>query len=61
MYENGVDGLNRQLTKSLLKRDFGLHIELPDDRLCPPVGRDPRGYYRRLACTECSFTQVPNR
>lgn len=27
----------RQLTKSLLKRDFGLEIELPDDRLCPPV------------------------
>lgn len=27
----------RQLTKSLLKRDFGIAIELPDDRLCPPV------------------------
>lgn len=27
----------RQLTKSLLKRDFGLKLELPDDRLCPPV------------------------
>ncbi|KAL8382280.1 hypothetical protein RB595_006191 [Gaeumannomyces hyphopodioides] len=26
-----------QLTKSTLKRDFGLHIELPADRLCPPV------------------------
>ncbi|KAK8105036.1 hypothetical protein PG999_008395 [Apiospora kogelbergensis] len=26
-----------QLTKSLLKRDFELRIELPDDRLCPPV------------------------
>jgi len=26
-----------QLTKSLLKEDFGLKIELPDDRLCPPV------------------------
>ncbi|KAK1714435.1 hypothetical protein BDP67DRAFT_514070 [Colletotrichum lupini] len=26
-----------QLTKTLLKADFGLYIELPDDRLCPPV------------------------
>ncbi|KFA78835.1 hypothetical protein S40288_05474 [Stachybotrys chartarum IBT 40288] len=26
-----------QLTKTLLKLDFGLHIELPSDRLCPPV------------------------
>lgn len=26
-----------QLTKSLLKRDFGLKIELSPDRLCPPV------------------------
>ena len=37
---HGVDDLNgekRQLTKSLLARDFGLAIELPDDRLCPPV------------------------
>lgn len=27
-----------QLTKTLLKLDFGLNVELPDDRLCPPVG-----------------------
>ncbi|MCJ1223790.1 hypothetical protein MMC12_000433 [Toensbergia leucococca] len=27
----------QQLTKSLLKRDFRLNIELPCDRLCPPV------------------------
>ncbi|KAJ5758438.1 hypothetical protein N7520_005594 [Penicillium odoratum] len=27
----------RQLTISLLKRDFGLEIILPQDRLCPPV------------------------
>ncbi|KAF2456843.1 hypothetical protein BDY21DRAFT_44521 [Lineolata rhizophorae] len=27
----------KQLTKSLLKRDFSLEVELPDDRLCPPV------------------------
>ncbi|KXH69029.1 hypothetical protein CSAL01_07471 [Colletotrichum salicis] len=26
-----------QLTKTLLKADFGLRIDLPDDRLCPPV------------------------
>jgi 23S rRNA (adenine1618-N6)-methyltransferase len=29
----------RQLAKSLLQRDFGLSLELPPDRLCPPVRR----------------------
>lgn len=28
----------QQLTKSILKHDFALKIELPNDRLCPPVG-----------------------
>ncbi|KAF7163559.1 hypothetical protein CNMCM5623_008408 [Aspergillus felis] len=27
----------RQLTQSLLKRDFNLNVEIPDNRLCPPV------------------------
>jgi 23S rRNA (adenine1618-N6)-methyltransferase len=27
----------QQLTKSVLKREFKLKIELPSDRLCPPV------------------------
>lgn len=27
----------RQLTKCLLARDFSIQIDLPDDRLCPPV------------------------
>jgi 23S rRNA (adenine1618-N6)-methyltransferase len=26
-----------QLTKTLLRQDFNLHIDLPPDRLCPPV------------------------
>jgi 23S rRNA A1618 N6-methylase RlmF len=26
-----------QLTKALLKVDFNLEIDLPDNRLCPPV------------------------
>ncbi|KAG2010506.1 methyltransferase 10 domain-containing protein [Coprinopsis cinerea AmutBmut pab1-1] len=27
----------RELTKAILKCDFGIEIELPEDRLCPPV------------------------
>ncbi|KAJ5585916.1 hypothetical protein N7450_005703 [Penicillium hetheringtonii] len=30
-------GAVRQLTVSLLEKDFGLEVNLPDDRLCPPV------------------------
>ncbi|CAK7567095.1 MAG: hypothetical protein SEPTF4163_005056 [Sporothrix epigloea] len=30
-------GAVRQLTRSLLRRDFRLSIDLPPDRLCPPV------------------------
>lgn len=34
-----------QLTRTLLKLDFDLRIDLPDDRLCPPVG-DIMDHYR---------------
>ncbi|TEB27451.1 hypothetical protein FA13DRAFT_1794836 [Coprinellus micaceus] len=37
----GIDFLDpaaqRALTKAILKTDFDLDVELPDDRLCPPV------------------------
>ncbi|KAL4992743.1 hypothetical protein BDW68DRAFT_148726 [Aspergillus falconensis] len=32
-----VPGATRQLTVSLLKRDFGLDVDIPEARLCPPV------------------------
>ncbi|EFQ99527.1 DUF890 domain-containing protein [Nannizzia gypsea CBS 118893] len=45
----------RQLTVSLLRRDFGLDVELPDDRLCPPVNDCSLNYILWLqdliACT----------
>lgn len=31
------DGISRCLTQALLKRDFGLELHLPPNRLCPPV------------------------
>jgi 23S rRNA A1618 N6-methylase RlmF len=40
----------QQLTKSLLKRDFGLKIELPPDRLCPPVS--PKTFESYLELTD---------
>ncbi|KAI4127345.1 MAG: hypothetical protein LQ347_004637 [Umbilicaria vellea] len=40
-----------QLTKSLLKRDFNLELELPDDRLCPPTST-------RKACTTPARTSL---
>lgn len=46
-----------QLTKTLLLADFGLKIDLPDDRLCPPVGH-------LLPCSRThllTLKQVPNR
>jgi 23S rRNA (adenine1618-N6)-methyltransferase len=35
--ERGVLTFGRLVTTAVLKRDFDLDVELPDDRLCPPV------------------------
>lgn len=37
MFSKRIPWPYRQLTKSLLHRDFDLRIDLPEDRLCPPV------------------------
>jgi RNA methyltransferase len=34
---DGPFDVGSQLTKSLLHRDFDIDIDLPNDRLCPPV------------------------
>ena len=47
----------KQLTKSLLEKDFGLKIELPDDRLCPPAGTPPR----LSKVVFSNYPKVPNR
>jgi 23S rRNA A1618 N6-methylase RlmF len=48
---------NRQLTKSILKRHFKLKIELPDDRLCPPVSQViPLCEARRLLTSQRSLS-----
>jgi hypothetical protein len=41
-----------QLTKSLLKLDFELKLELPDDRLCPPVS------FISFLDASCSLTRL---
>ncbi|POS69274.1 hypothetical protein DHEL01_v212331 [Diaporthe helianthi] len=49
----------KQLTKTLLKVHFDTEIDLPDNRLCPPVGRCSPSVSLRLTCEKP--TQVPNR
>lgn len=41
-----------QLTKTLLRLDFQLTIDLPDDRLCPPV-RTPTAPFSTCLSGEC--------
>lgn len=51
----------QQLTKSLLKRDFGLKISLPPDRLCPPVSCLWELFLPRIFYYQLIYEQVPNR
>lgn len=46
-----------QLTKTLLMLDFGLEIELPGDRLCPPVSR----FHAACDSFTNALTKIPNR
>jgi 23S rRNA (adenine1618-N6)-methyltransferase len=50
----------QQLTKSLLKRDFGLKISLSPDRLCPPVSRRS-DFQNSILHSDPNHLQVPNR
>lgn len=55
----------KQLTKTLLHHDFGLKIDLPDNRLCPPVSRGGRSssWPHAVLCGSILTCerQVPNR
>ncbi|MCJ1300858.1 hypothetical protein MMC08_003657 [Hypocenomyce scalaris] len=51
----------QQLTKSLLKRDFNLELELPDDRLCPPVCTAKSILMHDSSLLMQDMLQVPNR
>lgn len=38
-YTSKILNFHRRLTEALLRREFGLSLSLPGDRLCPPVRR----------------------